>query len=167
MTLASTAPGSKPSLAARVRIRSVPRADFSPALLAELHALSDRLMREAFDHFEVHARTNDVVHVFERRDTRAVVGFQFWKTMPVDLPRARAIVGGKLRILPEYRRQGLHLRSGLRFYAAARRSWPLSRFYRISLASIFGFTSIASATGRWSRRNCFAFSRPCPMRWLS
>jgi hypothetical protein len=140
----SVAPGSTSS-AAVVRIRSIPRAEFSPALLTELHALSDRLMREDFHHFEVHAQTNDVVHVFERCDTRAIVGFQFWRTMPLDLPRARAIVGGKLRILPEHRRQGLHLRSGLRFYASARRSYPLSCFYRLSLASIFGFTSIASA----------------------
>jgi hypothetical protein len=140
----SVAPGSTSSDAV-VRIRSIPRAEFSPALLTELHALSDRLMREDFHHFEVHAQTNDVVHVFERCDTRAIVGFQFWRTMPLDLPRARAIVGGKLRILPEHRRQGLHLRSGLRFYASARRSYPLSCFYRLSLASIFGFTSIASA----------------------
>lgn len=140
---------SKQAVAARVRIRSIPRADFTPGLLAELHALADRLMREDFRHFEVHARTNDVVHVFERADTRAIVGFQFWKTMPLDLPRARAIVGGKLRILPEHRRQALHLRSGLRFYVAARRSYPLARFYRLSLASIFGFTSIASALAEY------------------
>jgi hypothetical protein len=140
---------SRPAVAARVRIRSIARADFSPPLLVELHALSDRLMREDFDHFEAHARTNDVVHVFERADTRAIVGFQFWRTIPLDLPRARAIVGGKLRILPEYRRQALHLRSGLRYYAAARRSHPLARFYRMSLASIFGFTSIASALAEY------------------
>lgn len=143
--MAFVAADSKPSVAVAVRIRSIPRAQFTPALLARLHALSDRLMREDFSHFEVHARTNDVVHVFERADTRETVGFQFWRTIPLDLPRARAIVGGKLRILPEFRRQALHLRSGLRFYAAAQRSHPLSRFYRLSLASIFGFTSIASA----------------------
>jgi hypothetical protein len=106
-------------------------------------------MREELDHFRVHAETNDVVHVFERADTGAIVGFQFWKTMPVDLPRARAIVGGKLRILPEYRRQGLHLRSGLSFYAWAQLTHPRTRFYRLSLASIFGFTSIASALSEY------------------
>jgi hypothetical protein len=144
----SVAPTAKP-VPVRVRIRSIPRADFTPALLGELHALSDRLMREDFHHFEVHARTNDVVHVFERTDTHAIVGFQFWRTVPLDLLRARAIVGGKLRILPQHRRQALHLRSGLRFYAAAQRSHPLSRFYRLSLASIFGFTSIASALAEY------------------
>jgi hypothetical protein len=86
-----------------------------------------------------------VVHLFERADTRELVGFQFWKTVSIDLPRARAIVGGKLRILPEYRRQALHLRSGLHFYVRAQLARPLTRFYRLSLASIFGFTSIASA----------------------
>jgi hypothetical protein len=141
--------GAGGSIAVRVRIRSVPRADFSPALLAELHGLADRLMREDFAHFCVHAETNDVVHVFERADTGAVVGFQFWKTMPLDLPRARAIVGGKLRILPDFRRQAVHLRSGLRFYATAQRSYPLARFYRLSLASVFGFTSITSALAEY------------------
>jgi hypothetical protein len=130
--------GAGSSIAVRVRIRSIARADFSPALLTELHGLSNRLMREDFAHFCVHAETNDVVHVFERADTRAVVGFQFWKTMPLDLPRARAIVGGKLRILPEFRRQAVHLRS-----------YPLVRFYRLSLASVFGFTSIASALAEY------------------
>jgi hypothetical protein len=129
----------------RVRIRSVPRRRFSAALLEELHGLSNRLMREDLDHFRVHAETNDVVHLFERVDTRAIVGFQFWKTLGLELPRARAIVGGKLRVLPEYRRQALHLRSGLRFYLAAQLSHPHIRYYRLSLASLFGFTAIASA----------------------
>ena len=133
----------------RVRIRSIARRSFSAQLLGELHALSDRMMREELAHFSVHARTNDVVHVFERADTRELVGFQFWKTVPVALPRARAIVGGKLRVLPEYRRQALHLRSGLRFYALAQLRHPRTRFYRLSLASIFGFTSIASALAEY------------------
>lgn len=131
--------------AARVHIRSIPRRRFTPALLGELHALSNRMMREELAHFSRHAHTNDVVHVFERADTGALVGFQFWKSVPLDLPGARAVVGGKLRILPEHRRQALHLRSGLRFYARQQLRHPRTRFYRMSLASIFGFTSIASA----------------------
>jgi hypothetical protein len=133
----------------RLRIRSVRRQRFSPALLAELYALSNGLMQETLEHFRIHAETNDVVHVFERVDTGAIVGFQFWKTMDVDLPHASAIVGGKLRVLPEYRRQGLHLRSGLRFYVRAQLAHPRTRFYRLSLASIFGFTSIASALAEY------------------
>ncbi|MEY4549307.1 MAG: hypothetical protein RL685_5502, partial [Pseudomonadota bacterium] len=58
-------------------------------------------------------------------------------------------VGGKLRILPAYRRQGLHLRSGLRFFASRQLAHPRTRFYRISIASIFGFTSIASALSEY------------------
>jgi hypothetical protein len=137
------------ALTASVRIRSIVRQAFSPALLEELHALSHRLMREELGHFRMHAETNDVVHVFERVDTRAIVGFQFWKTIDLGLPCARAIVGGKLRVLPEYRRRGLHLRSGLRFYASAQLAHPRTRFYRLSLASIFGFTSIASALAEY------------------
>lgn len=106
-------------------------------------------MREELEHFARHAHTNEVVHVFERADTREPVGFQFWKTTPIDLPGARAIVGGKLRILPEYRRHALHLRSGLRFYVRTQLAHPLTRLYRLSLASIFGFTSIASALAEY------------------
>lgn len=136
-------------MATEASIRSIPRRRFTPALIGELHALSNRMMREELEHFARHAHTNDVVHVFERADSGALVGFQFWKTVPVELPRARVIVGGKLRVLPEYRRQALHLRSGLRFYARAQLGRPLTRFYRLSLASIFGFTSIASALAEY------------------
>jgi len=138
-----------PVATVRVRIRSIPRRRFSAQLVGELHALSNRMMREELEHFSRHAHTNDVVHVFERADTGERVGFQFWKSVPVELPRARAIVGGKLRVLPEYRRQALHLRSGLRFYALAQLRHPRTRFYRLSLASIFGFTSIASALAEY------------------
>ncbi|HTV25595.1 MAG TPA: hypothetical protein VMG12_43165 [Polyangiaceae bacterium] len=131
------------------RIRSIPRRRFTPELIDELHALSNRMMQEELEHFSRHAHTNDVVHVFERVDTGALVGFQFWKTVPVALPRAAVIVGGKLRILPEFRRQALHLRSGLRFYARSQLRHPRTRFYRLSLASIFGFTSIASSLARY------------------
>ncbi len=128
-----------------MRIRSISRRGFSPALLGQLHGLSNRLMAEELEHFRTHAETNEVVHVFERVDTREIVGFQFWKTVPIDLPRACGIVGGKLRVLPAFRGRALHLRSGLRFYARARLRHPRARFYRLSLASIFGFTSIVSA----------------------
>jgi hypothetical protein len=145
-----TSAGEKPASAPLpITIRSIPRSRFSPTLLRALHVLSNRLMREEFDHFQLHAETNDVVHVFEQADTRALVGFQFWKSANLDLLHARAIIGGKLRILPEYRRQALHLRSGLRFYLLAQLSHPRTRFYRLSLASIFGFTSIASALAEY------------------
>jgi hypothetical protein len=139
----------RPAAPTRIRIRSISRRRFTPGLLGELHALSNRLMREEYEHFRIHAETNDVVHVFERADTRAVIGFQFWKCAPIELTRARAIIGGKLRILPEYRRQAVHLRSGLRFYVLQQLSHPGTRFYRLSLASIFGFTSLASALAEY------------------
>jgi hypothetical protein len=133
----------------RVRLRVLPRDGFDDALLAPLHAMANRLMAETYDRFLAHAVTNDVVHVFERDDTGEVVGFQFWKTAPVDLPGARAIVGGKLRVVPAFRGRALHLSSGLRFLAEAQLRHPGTRFYRLSLASIFGFTSIASALARY------------------
>jgi hypothetical protein len=133
----------------RVRIETVERRAYTPGCLAALHALSNRLMAEDEAHFRVHAEATDLVHVFERVDTGAIVGFQFWRTLPLGLPGCRAIVGGKLRILPELRRQALHLRSGLRFYAENKLRHPLTRFYRLSIASIFGFTSITAALAEY------------------
>lgn len=128
-----------------IRSRVVPRRAFTPALLDSLHALADRLLSEDRAHFGVHAQTNEVVHVYERTDTGAPVGFQFWRTAAIDLPGCRAVIGGKLRVEPAFRRRALHLRSGLRFYLASQLRHPRTRFYRLSLASLFGFVSITSA----------------------
>jgi hypothetical protein len=136
---------------APTRARSVPRSGFTPALLGSLHALANRLLAEDADHFRVHAETNDVVHVYERRDTGAPVGFQFWRTAAMALPGCRAVIGGKLRIDPAFRRRALHLRSGLRFYLECQLRHPRTRFYRLSLASLFGFVSITSALSDYRR----------------
>lgn len=131
------------------RARSVPRRAFTPALIGSLHALASRLMAEDLDHFRVHAETNDVVHIYERVDTGEPVGFQFWRTMAMDLPGCRAVLGGKLRVDPAFRRRGLHLRSGLRFYLESQLRHPRTRFYRLSVASLFGFVSITSALAEY------------------
>ena len=127
------------------RARTVPKRAFTPALLGSLHALADRLLSEDPEHFRVHVETNEVVHIYERVDTGAPVGFQFWRTAPLDLPGCRALIGGKLRIEPAFRNRALHLRSGLRFYLENQLRHPRTRFYRLSLASLFGFVSITSA----------------------
>lgn len=128
-----------------VRMEAWPRALYTEARLRELHAMSSALMLEAFDHFRVHALTNDVVHVFRRTDTGNVVGFQFWRTSSMALARSRLILGGKLRIDPAFRNRGLHLLSGLAFFLQQKLRHPLTRYYRLSIASIFGFVSIAEA----------------------
>ncbi len=132
----------------RIRLRAVPRAAFTDELLARLHALSDRLLPEELAHFRVHAESNDVVHLFERGGE--LVGFQFWRTAPLDLPRARAILGGKLRVLPEHRRRALHLRSGLRFYLGEKLRHPCTRYYRLALVSLFGFVALTSALAEYT-----------------
>jgi hypothetical protein len=132
-------------MAVAVRARSLPSRRFTPALLDSLHAFASSMVSEDAAHFRVHAETNDVVHIYERVDTGAPVGFQFWRTVPMELPGCRALIGGKLRIDPEYRRRALHLRSGLRFYLESQLRHPRTRFYRLSLASMFGFVSITSA----------------------
>ena len=128
-----------------VRTRSIPRRSFTPELLRSLHALADRMLSEDIEHFRLHAKTNEVVHVYERTDTGAPVGFQFWRTAAMDLRDCRVVIGGKLRIEPEFRRRALHLRSCMRFYLENQLRHPGTRFYFLAVASLFGFVSIASA----------------------
>jgi len=130
-------------------MQTVRRESLSEALVQELHAVSNSLMAEGLEHFGVHAQANDLVHVFRRVDTGRIVGFQFWRTAPIDLPRGRIILGGKLRILPEFRNRGLHLLSGLTFYFQDKLRHPRSRYYRLSIASLFGFVSITEALARY------------------
>jgi hypothetical protein len=127
------------------RARTVPRRAFTRELLDSLHGLANRLLSEDPEHFRVHAETNDVVHIYERADTGEPVGFQFWRTAPMDLRGCRAVFGGKLRVDPAFRNRALHLRSGLRFYFENQLRHPGTRYYRLSLASLFGFVSITSA----------------------
>lgn len=134
-----------------VTLDIVPREHFSDALLQELHAFSNGLMAEEFEHFRVHALSNDLVHVFRQADgTGKIVGFQFWKARPLGLPRSRVIIGGKLRIHPAVRQRGLHLLSGLTVFLQDKLRHPTSRHYRMSIASPFGFVSITEALA-WYR----------------
>jgi hypothetical protein len=128
-----------------VRARSISRRSFTPELLRSLHALADRMLSEDIEHFHVHAETNEVVHVYERTDTGAPVGFQFWRTAAMELGDCRVLFGGKLRVEPEFRRRALHLRSLVRFYLENQLRHPGTRFYFLAVASLFGFVSIASA----------------------
>jgi hypothetical protein len=128
-----------------VRMETLWRQDFTDERIAELHAMACRLMAEDLAHFRVHAETNDVVHIFRRVDTGELVGFQFWRTTPMSLPGCRVILGGKLRMLPELRGRGLHLLSGLLFFLHNKARHPLTRYYRLSIASLFGFVSITEA----------------------
>lgn len=128
-----------------VQMQTVRREDLTDAAIRELHAMASRLMAEDLPHFRVHAAANDLVHVFRRVDTGEIVGFQFWRTAPLDLPRSRVILGGKLRILPEFRNHGLHLLSGLVFYLQNALGHPGTRYYRLSMASLFGFVSLTEA----------------------
>ncbi len=132
-----------------VEMETVRREALSDALIRELHAVANSLMAEDLAHFHVHAQANDLVHIFRRTDTRSIVGFQFWRTAPIGVSRGRIIIGGKLRILPEFRNRGLHLFSGLTFFLQDKLRHPLSRYYRLSIASLFGFVSITEALARY------------------
>jgi GNAT superfamily N-acetyltransferase len=128
-----------------VRMETLWRQDFTDERIAELHAMACRLMAEDLAHFRVHAETTEVVHIFRRVDTGELVGFQFWRTAPMNLPGCRAILGGKLRVLPEFRGRGLHLLSGLLFFLQNKARHPLTRYYRLSIAGLLGFVSITEA----------------------
>ena len=52
-------------------------------------------------------------------------------------------------MLPEFRNRGLHLRSGLLFFVQHKARHPLTRYYRLSLASMFGFVSITGALAEY------------------
>src|SRR5262245_60573959 len=129
-----------------VRSRSIPRRSFTPELLRSLHARADRMLSEDIEHFRLHAETNEVVHVYERTDTGAPVGFQFWRTAALDLRDCRVLIGGKLRIEPEFRGRALHLRS------------TVAVISRTSFAT----RARASTSSRW--RACSASCRS-PRRW--
>jgi hypothetical protein len=131
----------------RDRIRVIPRRAFTGELIASLHQFSNPLLPEDAAHFRVHANTNEVVHIFEHGDT--IVGYQFWRTAPLDLSGARVIFGGKLRVLPAHRRRALHLSSGLRFFLGCKLRHPLTRYYRLAVASLFGFVSITGALAEY------------------
>ncbi|PTL84328.1 hypothetical protein DAT35_11685 [Vitiosangium sp. GDMCC 1.1324] len=130
-------------------METVRKEALSDERIRELHAVANSLMAEDLEHFRVHALSNELVHVFRRTDTGSIVGFQFWKTAPIGLPRSRIILGGKLRILPEFRNRGLHLLSGLTFFFQNKLRHPRTRHYRLSIASLFGFVSITEALARY------------------
>lgn len=137
------------SLHPPVQMQTILRRDLTPAAVGDLHALANRLLAEDLAHFRVHAQANDLVHVFRRTDSGEIVGFQFWRTAPIGLPGSRVILGGKLRIRPEFRSRGLHLLSGVAFFLQNKLRAPRTRYYRLSIASLFGFVSITEALARY------------------
>jgi hypothetical protein len=120
-------------------IERVPVAALDDRVLVPLHAFASQLMAESYDHFARHARTNDELHVY-RRDND-IVGFQLWRTLG-DATR-RFVLGGKLRVDPAARRNALHHASNLAILLAERAAHPHADITRLSIASLFGFVSLA------------------------
>jgi hypothetical protein len=130
---------------AEVGIEVFERDRWTPELLDALYALATSMSAEERANFDNHAWTNDCVHLFRAQPSGALAGFQFWCSGPSSRPGRRVIIGGKLRVLPEYRRKALHLRSALSYYSAVGRAHPDDAIERVSLASLFGFVAIAGA----------------------
>ncbi len=123
------------------RIERLQVAGIDDGVLVPLHAFASRMMEESFDHFVRHVRTNDELHVY-RRD-HEIVGFQLWRRLGDDAHRL--VLGGKLRVDPTARRNALHHASNLAILLAERESHPGAAITRLSIASIFGFVSLARA----------------------
>lgn len=137
----------RPEPESDVRLVRVSRDEWTPALLRSLYALAITMSAEDYDNFERHALTNQCVHLFRLTTTDALAGFQFWWDGAAKLSDQdqHLVIGGKLRILPAYRRRALHLRSALAIYADVLRTYPGRTVQRMSFASLFGFVSIARA----------------------
>jgi hypothetical protein len=133
-----------------IRLETVQRDAFTEPFLTELYDLACKLTDESRAGYDAHVAAMSLVHVFRDTKTGASVGFQFWHDAPMARPRRRMIQGGKLRVLPEFRRRGLHLLSGLLFFLQCKARHPTTRFYRVSIASLFGFVSISEALA-WFR----------------
>jgi hypothetical protein len=129
-------------------IERIPRAAFDDGVLAPLHAFAARLMAESYEHFAVHARTNDELHVY-RRASGELVGFQLWRCFGDPQTGARYVLGGKLRVDPAARRNGLHHASNLAILLAEREAHPGVTITRLSIASLFGFVSLVRAMPRY------------------
>ena len=128
-----------------VSLEVIGRSDWTSPLFDELYALATSMSAEERANFEQHAWTNDTVHLFRAADGGALAGFQFWSCGPTSASGRPVVLGGKLRVLPRYRRRALHLRSALAYYDQVLRAGPAHSVERLSLASLFGFVAIAGA----------------------
>lgn len=54
-------------------------------------------------------------------------------------------MGGKLRVHPAYRKQGLHLLCALHYFFRQQLRHPLTTYYRLSIASLLGFVSVTES----------------------
>lgn len=111
--------------------------------LERLHSFANSMAAEDPAHFARHLRTNNEVHFFTDKRSNTLAGFQAWRSEPL-APNRRLLIGGKLRMRPTYRGRGIHLASGLRFYANERKRHPGHALDRIAVANLFGFSTIVS-----------------------
>jgi hypothetical protein len=127
-------------MASGLRIVEAP---FAPALVTRLFNFSSAFSKETEHAFARHVSTLAEIHVFGSGDEE-VTGFQMWPA-PVRMPGGVVVMmGGKLRLARAARRTGLPQRSNLAFAErhAAREG---EQWYRLSVASVFGFNSLASS----------------------
>eukprot|EP00927_Polykrikos_kofoidii_P073202 TRINITY_DN69272_c0_g1_i1.p1 TRINITY_DN69272_c0_g1~~TRINITY_DN69272_c0_g1_i1.p1 ORF type:complete len:323 (-),score=28.70 TRINITY_DN69272_c0_g1_i1:46-978(-) len=139
-------------LARGVRFDVVSRAGFlgpKSELANELYAFSYALSREPRDHWQRHVNTNSELHTFRDACTGEMLGFQMWRFGSTPDPSVRVLWGGKLRVAPAARRQGLHLVSNLVAAKHAHGAAGGAATVRVALVNVFGFCSLQPALSSW------------------
>jgi len=114
-----------------------------------IYEFCNSLMAESFESFHCHVSLHDVVYLFRKKDTNELVGVSYWRNRTTQNPHIKVILQGKLRIHKDYRRLGLHNRAGLYYYIRCQIRAPFTRFYFMSIASIFNFVSMRKTVGEY------------------
>eukprot|EP01111_Echinosteliopsis_oligospora_P014316 TRINITY_DN5369_c0_g1_i2.p1 TRINITY_DN5369_c0_g1~~TRINITY_DN5369_c0_g1_i2.p1 ORF type:complete len:209 (-),score=30.16 TRINITY_DN5369_c0_g1_i2:6-632(-) len=86
---------------------------------------------------------------FKKKNTKELVGVSYWRTKTTTNTRVRIIAQGKLRIHKDYRRLGLHTQAGFFYYIRSQLRHPLTRFYFLTIASLFNFVSMRKTVGEY------------------
>lgn len=128
-----------------LRVATVDPRSLSADQLRQLHNFSRSVLEEPFESFERSALWHDVVYIFKRQADGEVIGISFWRHTDLkvrDGDTIKVIVQGKLRILAQYRRLGLHVWANLWYWYSLQRRFPWKRIWLISIASLFNYVSM-------------------------
>jgi len=71
-----------------------------------------------------------------------LIGVSFWRTLPTSNKNCQVIYQGKLRIDSKFRRHGIHILAVLKYYFTKQWKSPFTKFYFLSIASLFNFVSM-------------------------
>eukprot|EP00483_Globobulimina_turgida_P006863 UN06875 len=125
-------------------IKLISSDEYNDDLFSDLYALSNNLIKEDYDHWVTHAKTNQFLHVIQDKKQNKSVGFQFWRCMETTSSNHSILFGGKLRYHPSIRGLGLNLICNVEMYHHLKTHFHQNEnhtIYRVGLFNIFGFLS--------------------------